>query len=341
MTELSIKTDRKQYPLLDILKFIMSILIITIHRSLGDGSTLFVHEEREVIARLAVPFFFATSSFLFFTKRESTGNSENIIKPYLLRLLRLFLIWNLFYLPQNIYRQYLSNGGLNFNAFSSLITYFFKNGGFFHLWFIPALAFSVLFCHVLSKKSEKGLYIASSLLFVASIVITYLQLAEKNFGIISNTLLLGIPYVSLGYLISKNKIQLKRKTLVIILIVFLITALLEGFAVFKLPENRNYSLSRFSYMPVVFSLVSLSISSNMKPRKVHLLLRKSSMLIYYTHIIFYQEILVIIFSVLHLDKFCYNYMANFIFTLLYTAAICATVLFLENKKGFKFLKKIY
>ena len=68
------KTD---YPAIDILKFFLSIMVVAIHLvpfSAAKGSLLsYVNfGVQQYVARIAVPFFFASASFLLFRKYDLT-----------------------------------------------------------------------------------------------------------------------------------------------------------------------------------------------------------------------------------------------------------------------------
>lgn len=74
--------ERKIYPSLDIMKFIMAMLILTQHTSNEWAhSTGLVHAFFG-LGNFAVPFFFACSGFLFFSKLNilDSGGQLNIIR---------------------------------------------------------------------------------------------------------------------------------------------------------------------------------------------------------------------------------------------------------------------
>lgn len=79
---------------IDIMKFLMAILVVGIHTS-PFSFKIWLDRGFGIITRLCVPFFFATSAYYFFLRERS-------LKSYLLRILELYVIWSLIYLPFDI-----------------------------------------------------------------------------------------------------------------------------------------------------------------------------------------------------------------------------------------------
>lgn len=88
--------NQKNYDLVDLFKFIFSILIIGIHTNAMGFN---------ILGRLGVPFFFMISSYFFFKKylTKNTKDQYQQLKNYLKRLFFLFLSWQIIYLPSAIY----------------------------------------------------------------------------------------------------------------------------------------------------------------------------------------------------------------------------------------------
>lgn len=89
---------RKRYVSLDIAKFICAWLIIILHTApLASYSKMLSFGIRMIITVVAVPFFFASSGFLFFSKYNALTGVER--KKYLLdyvkRIAIMYLIWAL------------------------------------------------------------------------------------------------------------------------------------------------------------------------------------------------------------------------------------------------------
>lgn len=77
---------KKEYKAIDLFKFVASILVVTLHTKpfawFADVDYYFT-----CFGRIAVPFFFITTSFFFFNKEKPD------IKRYTKRLSILYLLW--------------------------------------------------------------------------------------------------------------------------------------------------------------------------------------------------------------------------------------------------------
>ena len=89
---------------IDILKYVMSIMIIMIHASVFFNAPLL---------RIAVPIFFIISSYFFFHKIRflSDNNAKDVYVKFLKRATKLYLFWFIFLLPYMIVFN-LKNGTL-------------------------------------------------------------------------------------------------------------------------------------------------------------------------------------------------------------------------------------
>ena len=332
---MSESTAKRTYGLLDVVKFIMSIFVITIHRRIGSDSNFLIFEEVNVLARLAVPFFFTSSSFLFFSKLNRVENRSYAFEKYEFRLLRLFVIWNLIYIPSSIYRAKFYFKYSWTETISEILH--FSN----HLWFLPVLAMSVAAIYYGVQKKPKITGIVSAVLFILSILAGFGKFYLHNPTDTVYFLLSGIPYVFLGYLIAGGKKIASLKASVIIFAVSIILSLTEGYIEFNFLENTYFGFSRLFYLPAIYSLISICLNVQTKERKIFLTLRKLSMFIYFIHLIVYQEMIWLLFHIAGFDELYKNNFTVFVFTLFYVAAACILLLLLEDKKGFRWLKNLY
>lgn len=95
----------------DLAKFIFAILVVGIHTSPFEaysefGNFVFI----DIISGLAVPFFFMTSCYFFFSKLTFENGKikkckENFsrFKKYFIRILILYLLWSAVYLIWQIF----------------------------------------------------------------------------------------------------------------------------------------------------------------------------------------------------------------------------------------------
>ena len=77
-------SERKEYPGLDIIRFILALLVVAIHYApFADYSVLLSYGISQYIARLAVPTFFIITGFFvtrsMFANAESAGGGDNTL----------------------------------------------------------------------------------------------------------------------------------------------------------------------------------------------------------------------------------------------------------------------
>lgn len=329
---------KRTYGILDVVKFIMALLVVTIHRRLGSEDSLFIFEEVNVLARIAVPFFFASSSYLFFSKINRLGTLEQkqlALERYVIRMLRILLIWSIVYLPSQFYRYKIYNK----LPWKETIPMLLKYPD--HLWFLAALAVSVVIVYYATRKSSRPIGIIAVILFIFSVLAGFNKFYYDNFTLFYNILFAGIPYIFLGYYLANQTKKCSLKLSIALFFVFLILSFVEGFIEYKFLNNTFFGFSRICYLPTVYFLLTICLSVNTKERKIYLVLRKASMFIYFVHLVLYREIIWLILYIFGLDSIFNNKLALFAITIAYTTIALVLLLLLENKKGFKWLKKLY
>ncbi|MEG0368318.1 MAG: acyltransferase, partial [Coprobacillus sp.] len=131
-----ITKDLNNYKMLDIVKFIAAIMVICIHCSQifpDDSINFFI---KNIVCRIAVPFFFITSAY--FIRRGSYKNTQ-YINQYLKSTGQSYLFWSLIFIPIGldwIYQNIEIAGSLLPFA---LLYGVLHIGTYYHLWYIPAL----------------------------------------------------------------------------------------------------------------------------------------------------------------------------------------------------------
>ncbi|MFR5078546.1 MAG: acyltransferase family protein [[Clostridium] innocuum] len=153
--------ERKTYYALDVAKFISAFLVVCIHTGPlldvdATGNFILV----QILARLAVPFFFVASGFLFFRKldfKREYNDYENKaqLKHYLWRLCKIYIIWTILYLPFT-YLLLKGQDGITVNSVLLYVRDFFFTGSFYHLWFLPALLVAVPVVYICLFKLGLG-----------------------------------------------------------------------------------------------------------------------------------------------------------------------------------------
>lgn len=161
-----------QYKGIDIMKFIMALFVVVLHtHPLQTVNAAADFATADVIARVAVPFFFVASGFLL-EKQMSARQTENkaILLRYAKKVLTLYCIWTVIYLPIIISSKIIdSEESLAKSTFSAVRDFIFA-GSYGQLWYLPAVAVGVLLVFLLRKYlGERWSAVILIILFLAGL----------------------------------------------------------------------------------------------------------------------------------------------------------------------------
>lgn len=135
----------KSYNSIDLFKFIAAILVVAIHTH-PFGENPDVDYYFTCFCRIAVPFFFITTSFFFFRKAKPD------IKAYTKRLSILYLLWFIIELPLVYYRFFVAfDHPLPIQILNLFRSLFFSNT-WAASWYIMASIIAVNIVYFLSRK---------------------------------------------------------------------------------------------------------------------------------------------------------------------------------------------
>lgn len=307
------------YAAIDILKFISAMLVVIIHfvnYSLGHMATsgippsgadagwliLYLLPASSVLLRIAVPFFFISSAFFLFKKiKEQPENARQIIIKYVQRIGLLLLLWFVLALPIVIDQYIIVSDAPWYEKLGLLITKIFFRGGIGAYWYLIALAISVVLVYALSKKlSSRTIFlIAAALYLISCLSSTYINALEGTFihsilDVVSQinspaySFFSGMIFVSMGKYFAEREFAHRQnppkcsvgwKMTLAILPIFMWLELfvLNYMGVLGITDSF-ITLAIFS-----FFLFGFLLSLKTKPRKIHIYMRKSSVLIYMSH----------------------------------------------------------
>lgn len=238
--------------------------------------------------RIAVPFFFVFSSYIFFKKQ---GDIRSFIK----RLLLLYLVWFILESPL-IYHTFFVAPDRSL-AYKTLI--FFRglliSSTFPGSWFITALWQGMLIVWWLSKKlKQRQLLLLGLLCILASLPGT------MYYGFIKNTALLkpywlfnmalcpahsfitAIPFCIAGLFLAERPFTLSINKKYLFLLLALLLGCLETVLCRSYCYMSDTYISLFVFAPILVSLL-LQIKVNI-PHSLALYFRKTSILIYLIHL---------------------------------------------------------
>ena len=325
----------------------------------GDGNLSRVADfvVLRYLERLAVPFFFICSGFFLYRGIEWTSMDDKKERTYIFRIIRLYLIWTIIYLPYSINTFQYDEAG-TVHALIIFIRDFFLTGSCFHLWYMNALAFAVFLIMILRKQGfkPKSVLIISVLLFLTGLT------AQSWFGLIRpleevapavwqgmkkignlivttrNGMFEGFFYTAAGMYIALRYSDRENSIPAIGFILSAGGLLAEILLLRKLGWSRATDIYLFQAPATVFFFLCLKNMSNLSGKNYRQL-RKISGLLYYIHPLvgFLIEIGLEVVN----PGFVLSRPLFFGLILVFSMLISACLLKLSESKRGAFLKKLY
>ena len=292
--------NKEKYELIDIMKFICAIFVIAMHSGIvkyEDGTTQWYIIN--ILFRIAVPFFFIVSGFLFGKKYliNKEKLKENSIKQ-IKRLIIPYIFWAIVITPYIIHANLTFNGNIIIFILRVFRLILF-NG--YHLWFVLALIVAICIEYIFLKKNKMKLAIFFSIILYSMALLgnSYYFLIEgtpiqyimdiiiKIFTMVRNGIFVGFPLFTIGICVAfyeKNIYKISNKKIYAFLLLFIITQILEATFI----RGKNYKEDHSLFISVIFIATILLIicikNKEIRFKKINVtLLRNLSTGIYYMH----------------------------------------------------------
>lgn len=259
---------RKQYEMIDLIKFLFAITIVCIH----TGVPLF-----RVVGRIGVPFFVIVSAFLFFSKYKHLDHQfqKRYLKKYETRIFELFLGWQIIYLPYayKMLKMYIQWNGLGVSQFFRYLFYTFlyrdfSNTGWGTCWYLFAVMYA-LPIFILAIK-----FLGNKLTLIISIIIEIYYVLSQGYTVITHLPIISpfffprvFIYLYIGYVLAtqwpKIELYFRRINLFLLSIVFLALFLGENYVIYKLGGWINTE-EVFMTAPTAFVVTIFALTSKKK-----------------------------------------------------------------------------
>ena len=286
---------RKQYASLDVAKFVMAMLILTQHISNEWAHSTGLIHAFFGLGNFAVPFFFACSGFLFFSKLNTLDNAEQrgYYRSWSLRIGKMYFVWSFIY-----FCFILANWIIDGNIAERIQTFLHRSlvfSTYATIWFLPALWVGISICYWLHKKLSLT-WLSIVMLIIGGVGNTfgsYANVLTKISTVSSfydwymdvfitwrNGVFNGTPYVFLGMLVSlgygnKNPIILDF----ILTVVFGLGFCAEAFMIIRYSFSSATDMG-FLMLPAIFFMMNFLLKWELKPRQIFIHMRNLSMLIF-------------------------------------------------------------
>jgi len=298
------RSMQKNFNAIDLTKFVASIFVVYIHteplKSIAPEANFII---LNILARWAIPFFFMTSGYLYYSKFLSSQSRSKFLSDYglkyLKRVLILYFVWSLVYLPYMIY-QTLSLPNPNVK----LIFYGLRNvlysGTSYHMWYFTALIFSIIILDVwISRFKLKSLLVLSAVFYLVgllgesyiglihpeSILSSAFKLYFKFFLTTRNGVFFGLFFIVLGAYYYERPLKLAVYRSVLFSIVSICFLCVEVLLLAKFTQPKDYNFMILS-VPLSLYLFHALININLSWNLSYKSLRKLSTVIYCSHVAF-------------------------------------------------------
>lgn len=337
-------SQRKNLDSADVLKFLLSILIVATHTSLFEGYIT-------PLVRLAVPAFFMISGYFFFSK---VGNCDDksqqtaYLKKSVTHNLKLYLFWFILLLPLTLYIRHYHTMGI-FKGVLHLVRDFLFGSTFQSSWYITALITGFALVLFLSRKlSQTALVIIGVVCYIPSLLSSNYEFLltssdalreigeslSKIFLLPCRNFSVGILYIVLGkYLAEKNYEGKTKKYTITFLLAFaaLVAEFLAlRFSGVKIEDTDCYIALPFAayYLCKVFLTLDISCRHSLTMRKI-------STVSYCAHMAVFM-VVGKVFKIFELPD--WQNVLHFAITLLLTHILSLVLIKLTEYKTFRFLK---
>ncbi len=247
---------KKGYPWIDRMRMVAAILVVSIHISplLQLNATADFILTR-IVGRLAVPFFFITTSYFLFINGYPSNEK---IKKTLIQLSQWYLLSMLIYFPIMIYNHYFQSSDL-FIIIKDLLI----DGTFYHLWYFPAVMIGIIIVLVLKK------YFSIKVSFIVTLFLYFIGLCgDSYYGVIQvpiikdfinglfqymdytrNGFFFAPLFLMIGVFITEHQSRLTLKGNIVLLVISFLLMSLEAQKIHMLEIVKHDSM--YILLPVV------------------------------------------------------------------------------------------
>ena len=280
---------KPQYHAIDLMKFIGSIMVFTMHmNAFGDVEQFGI--VFEVLTRWCVPFFFITSSYFLFSKSVEGNIKESTLKNYLKRIGCLYGVYFIFNLPSIAFYHLISQGIRDIRTWLLFVKDGIISSTFVGSWYLLSSMLSAVIIYFLSKKLKtKPILIITGVIQVICVMCSVYRgllpypMIKVLVEIVELPLncLGGVFYFAIGKFIYEERNNLLKIPSSLIAVVSVVSYGLY-FAEVYIAKYFGYFATTdqaFFLMPASTGLVLLLLRSTVTFDK-HILFRKLSTIIY-------------------------------------------------------------
>ncbi len=283
-----------EYNTVDMLKLIMSVFVVSLHTFTFRSVNIVLNNvSTQIFTRIAVPvFFMITGVFLY-------GKSEKDILKFIRKILGLYIIWSLVYLPWFILDEIGVQGSFNVVVILKKYILFFLTGNSYqHLWYLFAAACGSALLLILNRYKSRWMFCLR--MFIGIVFFMVGLLSNSYFGIgkiiwaeneigyllfdnfyFARIIVFSYPYLLLGNLMCECKVRFEKHIIPLTLFVITYSAEVVILSLYDIPKDYCVCVMQ---VPCVFMIVHFAFSKTLSYKWNYHLIRKLSTWIYLTHL---------------------------------------------------------
>ncbi len=281
-----------KYDFIDLVKFILSLMIVALHNSLFN-------EKIYPWVRIAVPLFFAVSAYFLFVKLgkcKNTAEKNSCVKKYVIKNLQLYLFWTVVQLPLTVYTKFDFDVAW-YIGILKFIKRILVGKGFTASWFLIATVVAVVLIYFASKKLNNKIILLISMIIYAIVVlessytnvVDNLPILDKAFDVYEKlfaSAVYSVPaalvWIALGKCFADGNMKIGKIVSVAGTIGFGVCLYFEWYWVYN--NYSTYNTDCFFFLvPFCGFLFALILNFKTIHIPAALTLRKLSVIIYTTH----------------------------------------------------------
>ena len=351
---LNTPSSKVNYNIIDLMKFIMAVCVVAIHRP------IFANETANSVFRLSicwisVPFFFISTGFFFGKSMMRDSSPKSFFKSFK-RVFLLYFIWTMIYFPIIYYVKYI--GSLDVVDIKHIIgvaAAFVRDSliktSFVHFWYLLSVVWAMPLIYLLTKKIKPRVLTAVSAVVAA--IFNFASLYGNDYPIIGsiynaiplafqNVFSIGLTSLLIGYCFAQKEERKSGGKFVQCAALIILVAADIALVIINSKDGKIFNATHRPYtMAAAALLFSVLLDVKVKNTKVCKELRKYSTVIYCCHLMIFIDWIKEFFALLDFNFGSFEPFAIFAVTCIYSFAISAIIINLAKIPKLKFLRYLY
>ncbi|MBR5564983.1 MAG: acyltransferase family protein [Roseburia sp.] len=334
--------EKKEFIAVDICKLFWALVVVAVHLlPMADVWPESLFWFNQIFGRIAVPYYFVASGYFLAGKL----NDKRAVRQQVFHLTSLYGVYTLLHLNL-IIKDFKMAGTDIYNIVTELLFL----GSYVHLWYLLALILGIVILYFIVQRFKedtgKIVLIAVVIYVFGTLGNAYSPLMDKVpvynvmmnayldlFKTTRNGIFMGVPFLTMGYIMKKREILGNGKPYLVLLALLLMTV--EVYTVKHVLGLESASM--YFILPLVVYACyswSLSIRIHIKYKEFGVVCRKVSFLVYALHMFVHKNLG-------HYVYYRVNSLGYYIIIVGSTMIAALVIIWLSKYKYFKWLRYLY